>query len=247
MATIVENLYKIKERASSFNITDDNKLSDEFLIATMNDVRASLIKEEYNSKGYIADAYYQMNCCYEIECLEGSCVYDGVEIGDGKYSYQVKLKSHVKGLNGSEIKHIGDRLGSVKFNIMNFNQFTSLEGRVWTKNTSAALVLADAIHLKNLPTPGMKFVCLLEILEDPRNSCDWIDDTTEYPVPSATKLVDMVLYRLMISGRMPDDKLNNATDDTVNPKIADELIGQQQRMQTEFSNRPQSTSNQQKK
>lgn len=243
MATILETVYKIKERVSSFNITDDNKLDNELIISFMNDIRSSLIREQLNSEGFLANDYYQMNCCYEIECVEGACTYNGVSVSDGKSSYQVKLKPHVKGLSGAEIKYIGDRLGYLPFTKMTFNEFISIEGRVWTGGTRAATILSTDLYLKNIPI-GMKFICLLEVLEDPRGACNWIEDTSEYPVPSDTKLVDMVAYRLMNSLRMPDDKLNNATDDTSSPKIADSVIAAQQRLQTEFSNRPQSINNQ---
>ena len=92
----------------------------------------------------------------------------------------------------------------------------------------------------------MKFICLLEILEDPRQGCDWRNDDSDYPVPSVTKLVDMVLYRLMVSGSQPIDTINNAEDDTADPRITNNLIGMQQQLQTE-GGRPQAQSNQKQK
>lgn len=245
MATVNEILHQVKERDSSFNITDDYKVDDELIIAMMNNTRSTLLRELYNDKGYISAEFYQMNCCYEIECVEGFCEYNGVEIGDGEFGYQVKLKPHVTGLNGLEIRHIGNRLGSLKFTKMSFDSFNSLESRKWTPKTKAATIVGDLMFLKNIPTAGMKFVCLLELLEDPRTACDWRNDESTYPVPSAQKLIDMVLYRLMTSGRVPDDKLQNAAADTADPRISDEAIGMQQRLQTEQS-RPQATSNQQR-
>jgi len=243
MATINEILHKIKERDTSFNITDDYRIADEIIISMMNDIRATLIREEKNNKGFVPPEYYQLNCCYEINCIEGSCEYNGETIPDGQSIYTVKMKSHVKGLGSQAIKFIGNRSGTISFSQYSFQGYNSMEGRVWTKNTKAATIIGDELRLKNLPTEGMKFICLLEVLEDPRTACDWVEDKSDYPVPSETKLVDMVLYRLMVSGRLPADKLNNAADDIVPPQASAEAVGMQQRLQTEGS-RPQSQGNQ---
>lgn len=232
MATVINILYKIKERYSSFNITDDFSIDDEFIVSTMNDIRSTLIREEKTKIGYVPSEFYQINCCYEIECTEGKCEYNGISIGDGDFSYHVQLKSNVSGLGGSEISHVGNRNGTVSFDILNINDFNSLDGRVWTKHAKVSSRVGDRLYLKNLPTKGMKYICLREILEDPTTGCNWNDNETEYPVPSVTKLVDMVLYRLMTSGRLPSDKVNNATDDTVPVKIGDQAIAMQQNLQT---------------
>lgn len=123
MATIINILYKIKERYSSFNITDDFSISDEFIVSTMHDIRSTLIREEKTRLGYVPSEYYQVNCCYEIVCTEGKCVYEGVQIGDGEFSYHVQLKANVKGLNGVEITHVGNRTGTISFDILNINDY----------------------------------------------------------------------------------------------------------------------------
>ena len=233
MSTINEIVHKIKERHASFYVTDDYKVDDELIISMMNDIRATLIREDKVRNGFISSDYYQMNCCYEIECIQGSCTYQGEEVPDGNPTYQVKLNGLIQGIGVSNIIYAGNKIGTMQFHIMTNNQYYGSEGRMWTQDKPAATKIGDILYLKNLPTEGFKFICLNELLSDPRTACDWRTDESQYPVPSETKLVDMVLYRIMLSGRTPDDKVNNAADDTVPPKAADEAVGALQQMTTE--------------
>jgi len=232
MATTVEIIYKIKERDSSFNVTDDYKISDELILSMMNDNRASLIREEYNKNRILDPMFFQFNCCYKIECVEGGCTIDGEYIPDGENVYQVNLKPHVTGIGGNGISYIGNKTGTIRFDLLSFDDYSTMEGRVWTKEALSSTLLGDKLLLKNLPTKGFSFICLREILLDPTTACTWDDNITEYPVPSVKKLINMVVYEIMTGSRLPSDKINNATDDTTAPKIQDQAIAQQQRLQT---------------
>jgi len=233
MSTINEIVFKIKERHASFKLTDDYKVADELIISMMNDVRETLIREEKVRNGFISADFYQMDCCYEVKCVEESCTYNGSVVPSGNPVYQIKLKGLVKGVVYANLAYVGNKTGSVQFHVMNTNQYFASDGRMWTKGKPAATVIGDTLFLKNLPTEGFKFVCLNALLRDPRTACDWRTDESDYPVPSETKLIDMVLYRIQLSGRVPDDKVNNAADDTVPPRAADEAVGALQQMTTE--------------
>ena len=54
----------------------------------------------------------------------------------------------------------------------------------------------------------------------------------------------MVLYRVLNGERTPMDLINNATDDTASPRLMNDVIANQQRMQTESGSRPQARANQ---
>jgi hypothetical protein len=103
---------------------------------------------------------------------------------------------------------------------------------LFTAGEAAATRMGDELWLKNLPTPGMKFVCLMSLLKNPTSACNW-DNDNEYPVPSKSKLIDMVNYRLLSKGRMPADKLNNATDDLIPPKTTDQAVAAMQSLATD--------------
>jgi len=228
MATLNEILHEIKEGDNSFHITDDYRVDDMLIIEMINDVRATLIRDEKIRTGFIAGNYYQNECCYEIVCEDDSCTYNGIEIKTGKPVYKVKLKPLIDSLGGLELKYIGNPSLGISFQLMTFDRYMASDGRMFTPGEPVATRMGDELLLKNLPTPGMKFICLTSLLKNPTNACDWDNDKTEYPVPSKSKLIDMVNYRLMSKGRMPADKLNNATDDLVPPKTTDQALSAMQ-------------------
>jgi hypothetical protein len=230
MATLNQILHEIKEGDNSFHITDDYRVDDMLIIEMINDVRATLIRDEKTRTGFIAGNYYQTDCCYEIVCEEDSCTFNGVEISTGKKMYKVKLRPLIESLGGLELKYIGNPSLGVEFQPMSFDQFLASVGRLFTAGEPAATLMGSDLWLKNLPTPGMKFVCLTALLKNPTTACDWDNDKTEYPVPSKSKLIDMVNYRLMSKGRMPADKLNNAADDLVPPKTTDQAVAAMQQL-----------------
>jgi len=89
MATLNQILHEIKEGDNSFHITDDYRIDDMLIIEKINDVRATLIRDEKARTGFIAGTYYQTDCCYEIICEDYSCDYNGVSISTGKPIYKV--------------------------------------------------------------------------------------------------------------------------------------------------------------
>jgi len=134
----------------------------------------------------------------------------------------------IDSLGGLELRFVGNLALGIEFNVMNFKQFLASDDRMFTSDKPVATIMGEELWLKNLPTEGMKFICLSALKKNPTTACDWDNDKTEYPVPSKSKLIDMVNYRLMGSGRMPADKLNNATDDLVPPKTTDQALAAMQ-------------------
>lgn len=228
MSTVREIIFKIKERHTGFNITDDYPVIDALIYSFMNDARESLIREEYNNTRQVNDQYYQMLCCLEIECLGEQCTYGNVTIiNTDNDLYKVKLPLTIPRVGNLDIKYLGSKNGRDKFDRFNFLAFGSIKSRVWTKAVHSYSVVGGEIWLKNLYTPNQKFVCALVLLKDPVDACNWDDETSQYPVPSEKKLVDLVLYSLQTSTKV-SDVLNNAADDTSIPKINQEVVAQQQ-------------------
>ena len=228
MATLNQILHEIKENDSSYFLNDDYRIDDMLIIEKINDVRATLIRDEIARNGFIQDRYYQTNCCAEIVCEVDSCEYNGVKIPIGEPIYKVKLNPHITSIGGREVKYVGNPAIGLNIQLVTFTSFMASDGRMFTNDKPIATIVGDELWLKQLPTPGMKFLCLTELLQNPTQACDWNNDTTEYPVPSKSKLIDMVTYRIMAPGRRPADKLNNATDDLVPPKTTDEALNAMQ-------------------
>jgi hypothetical protein len=73
-------------------------------------------------------------------------------------------------------------------------------------------IVGSEAYFKNLPTHGIKFLCIIALIKDPTNSCNWILSKTEYPVPSATKLELLVVKDIVSLWGMPEDKQQDADD-----------------------------------
>ena len=228
MSTVREIIYKIKEKHSSFNVTDDYPITDELIYSFMNDVRESLIREEFNNTRKINKQYYQMICCNEIECYEDVCIYDGVEIKMEIDTFKVKLPQLVTNVGDLDLSYVGDKSGGNPFFRFEFGQFASLESRMFTKNTHAYSIIGNELLLKNLYTDGQKFVCLLALLRDPSTACNW-DEENSYPLPSENKLIKLVVYALQ-GNTKASDVLNNASDDLIQPKVNQQALAEQQQM-----------------
>lgn len=226
MSTIIEIITKIKEHKSGFKITDDFIIDDNFIFSTMNDIRETLIREEFNQKKILDPQYYQMTCCNEIECVTETCTYNGREVKISKPMYKVNMPLLITKIGESNIKFIGSPTGQ-KYNRYSYDGFLSTHARLWTPNTLGFTQVGSEMLLNRLITPGMKFICMMVLLKNPSTSCDWNEDESEYPVPSETKLVDMVLYRLRGNAR---DVLNNAADDLNPPKIEEQELARSQQL-----------------
>ncbi len=227
MSTVREIIFKIKERHTGFNITDDYPVVDELIYSFMNDVRESLIREEYNNTRRINDSYYQMSCCYKIECLGISCELNGHVFTDKTDLFKVTLPQLITGIGNQDIKYLGNRVGDGFFSRLIYEEFISTQYRIYTSMKSYYSVVGNEVILKNLPTEGMLFLCARILAKDPISACDWDSETTHYPVPSENKLVDLVLYKLQSSTKVTD-VLNNTADDTTIPKVNQDVLAAQQ-------------------
>jgi len=225
MSTVKQIIYKIKERHSAFNVTDDYPVINELIYSFMNDVRETLIREEYINTRKINKQYYQFICCNEIECVDETCTYNGTEVSKTLDMFRVKLPQLVTRVDDLDLKYVGDKSGVNGFDRFEWGRFATLNSRMFTKYSHAYSIIGNNLFLRNLYTKGQKFVCLLALLRDPVKACDWDDDN--YPVPSEKKLIDLVLLSMQTSTKVTD-VLNNAADDLMQPKINQQAVAEQQ-------------------
>ena len=229
MSTVNQIIYKIKERHSGFNITDDYPIPDELIYSFMNDIRETLIREELRVNREINEQYYSMNCCLEIECVTNECEVDGETISSPTGMYKVKLPVTVTKIGELDIKYVGDKSGVNSFNRYNFNTFRRLEYRVWTKRPAAYSIVGNEMWLRNLSTPNQMVLCVLGLFKEPIPPCEWDNEEYQYPVPSEKKLVDLTLLSLQTSSKIIDI-LNNAANDQIIPKINQQTVAEQQQV-----------------
>ena len=180
----------VKEELAQYKLSDDFPIEREYLVDKANDCRAALIRDAYTA-GKIEGGYYQQMCCIEVLCADVGCEINGVTIPSGQVVWYADLPALVQDIGELNIKYFG-LMGFVgNFIRRSWENWLNIEGNVWTSTKPSYTLIGSRAYFKNLPTTGLKFLCLVAILYNPVDSCNY-DENTEYPVPS-----DLTLQTLM--------------------------------------------------
>ena len=252
MAKTDQIIFSIKEQCTGKIPSDDTRLLDNFILYQMNIVRAILIREEIVTKGSLDHSYYQMKCCIPVLCDRVTC--GGIDSGEAVfYSPLPKL---VEGLGWKDILYFGTvefpkrKEGLHKnFDRYNFNGFLSLEYQEWIGNRPAYTIIGgykdgdttiDGILalLKNLPTKGIKNLCVLGVWASPQSSVCEEEEfmEMEYPLPETMvhRLEIIVVKHLLSTEPVPGDPVQDGRDNTgaqsgvVDPRVVNNMSKQQE-------------------
>ena len=83
---------------------------------------------------------------------------------------------------------------STQFARNSFDGYMSNEGALWTSRMPIYVVVDGKALLKNLPNPGIRFICIMALLFNPTDICEF-DEEAPYPVPDVHKLELLVKKR----------------------------------------------------
>jgi hypothetical protein len=150
-------------------------------------------------------------CCLEVECRKASCVINGQSVKSGTKEYYVELPKLVGGIGWADIKFLGlddYKTNFVRKNLLGFN---TSDGDYWGRNNALFTIIGKEAKLKNLPTAGLRYVCLIGILDDPTTACTW-DADIEYPLPNhlIAKLEIIVLKQILSTYNIKGDYRSDA-------------------------------------
>ncbi len=198
-------VYSIKEELTGYNITDDVVFSNEYLIDKINDVREVIIKEHFKESG-IDGQFYQTICCLEVKCFEHGCTLNGKFYKSGSIYWYVELPALIESVGWKNIMYFGLDDFKTQFARNSFDAYLSNEGALWTSKMPIYTVVDGKAILKNLPTPGLRYICIMALLQNPQDACNW-DEESPYPVPDVHKLELLVKKDIMsLYGVIPDEK-----------------------------------------
>jgi hypothetical protein len=203
-------VYTIKEELSGYKITDDTLFEDAYLVDKINGVREVLIAEQFRNK-YIDPAFYQQLCCLEVLCDKSGCIIEGEFYPSGNNNHYLNIPSLINKVGFDNILYLGLDDMLTQFTRTTTAGYVSSEGALWTKRGTIYLVLGDKILIKNLPNPGIKYLCMLGLLSDPTKSCNY-DENEDYPVPDIYKLELLVKKDIMSVYGIVGDEINDARD-----------------------------------
>lgn len=215
--TLPRLLHSIIEKYSQYKPTDDLDISEEFIIDKINDIRSTLIRDEYNM-GKVDEKYYQRSCCWDIKCYEQGCNIGGEFISAGTVIYGVELPPLITDVDWNDILFLGSPDWQ-KFNRRTLDAFISNAHNPWTVNSPIYTVVGNTAYImnKDVIQTGMKKICGVFLLANPVESCDYNLDETIYPVPSEFKLELLVLKDITSTG-YKGDVLSDAQESQIDPR-----------------------------
>ena len=202
--------YSIIEGVTNRINSDDNRIDEEWVIDKMFDIRAILIRQEFE-RGRLSGDFYTRKCCLEIECRDVVC--NGVH--SGVQEYYVELPTLVSGLGWANISYLGLVDWKTPFDRLTTSEYMSLDFNEWTHNRPSYYIINNEAIITNLPTTGTKYLCISGIFANPQTICDW-DNEEDFPLPDHLihQLELIVKKDILSSYGIPVDPINNANDDT---------------------------------
>ena len=207
--TLNEIAYSIKNRLEGFVPSDDSLLDIEYIYDMVKKARAELLVKLDKKKMRIDDYFYQKICCLEIVCEKTIC--DEVEVSR-QYKVEIPNISPI----ASGVQYLGSPDMSYGFQYTSVTGFINNFASQFSSKRTYYTFIENFAYIKNLPTPDMKYICLVGILEDPLNGkCASITANDEFPIPLSyiPEIEEMVIRQLMPTMVMMPDNANDATPD----------------------------------
>jgi len=210
--TLAEIGYSIRNQVKGFFSSDDERIDIQLVYDKVWDVRSMLLKEEYRRFKQLNDQDFTSECCLEIQCDVISC--KGYNSGEKVFFVQIpKVESS---LGGDAVKYFGTMNKKTPFRKQSFQGHLYSGHEKYTGNAPSFTFVDDKAILKNLPTKGMKFMCMIAVFESPGDICNEDD-----PFPIARHLVHklelLVIQQLMSTLQIGPDEKNDARDDSPEP------------------------------
>jgi len=206
----------ILEQVSAFELTDDNPIDRDWLGAKIDDIREKLILEQFNAKRSIDDAYYELDCCVEIECAElAQCSVDGITFSSGEKVYWFDASNVIGGLDGKAIKSaflaidgFGNDGVMKSISLRSLSGFNTVDGLRYTRNSMFMTVIGAKGYVRNLPNDGIRMICVVMAKRSPGSGCGDLNDV-QYPVPDYHKLEYIARQEILNGFQFSPDRLND--------------------------------------
>ena len=218
MPTLAEIGFSIRNQAKGYFSSDDERIDMELIYKMVHQIRSSLIKEAYLPARFVDNNFYQEICCLEVQCRNLIC--NGLDSGDVEYYVTTP---QLEDLSGAEIYYFGSADKKNKFQYRNYMGKLYGNASPWTGLKPFYVADRGEFILGNIPTSGMKYVCLIAILSDPMNgACFSLTENDPYPIPNniVHKLELIALKQLMSTLQNPPDQKNNSQE---NPRLDNQI------------------------
>lgn len=222
MPTLAEIGFSIRNQAKGYFSSDDERIDIELIYKMVHQIRSSLIKEIHDSAMSLDASFYQEICCLEVKCRNIEC--NGLKTGMLEYYVEVPP---LEDMGGPEVMYFGTTGSATEprqeFTRTNYMGYLYAHNSPWTGSKPRYVDVGKEFKIKNIPTSGMKYVCLIAILSDPtQGNCFTLTENDPYPIPNniVHKLELIALKQLQSTLNNPPDQKNNAQE---NPRFDNQI------------------------
>lgn len=205
---IVDSVF---EELSAFKITDDHpNIDPDYVKDKIVEINGSLMREEFQGTGVVNEQFYTPVECLEVDCLQTTCVINGITVTKKHPIYRVDMPYLQTGIGEKDVKYFGLNSWRKNFRRTDIIGLAFNEYRMWTPQHPAWALVGHEAFLINLPTTSTKRLSALVLYADPRKTPKWDDTTSIFPTPSPYKLAMLVFKEISRGLGMGLDILDDA-------------------------------------
>lgn len=208
--TLKQLVESIQEKLSSYKVTDDFPIDPLIIEDKIVDVNGSLIREEFVNTGKVNEQFYQRFDCNEVECMETSCVINGITVTKPRDIWRVVMPALQTGISDKDIRYFGLNSFRRNFRRVDIVGLSANKYRLYTANQPAYCLNGNEIFVVDLPTSSTKRLGSMVVLADPRTAPRWNYETSIFPTPSPYKLEMLVFKDLVAPLTLPPDLRDDA-------------------------------------
>ena len=213
----LEIVYSILDQVKGQAPTDDVLLEESWIIAQMNQMRALLIKSEYERIKGLSDEFYQSVCCLEVKCREIECG----GYGSGDKQFYVELPEMPGGIMWADIKYLGLTDFKTGFERLSLTGWQNRDGNYYSYNMPGYMIMTDPTDsnkqnaiLTMSPTSGLKYLCAIGVFKNASGLCDAVLQDEIFPIPDylVHQLELLVIKQIGATTVFPPDTVNDTSD-----------------------------------
>lgn len=167
----------------------------EFLADKIEEMRITLLRDEYRTNRVIDEPYYQVVNCLELVCLDNTCTVGNVTFTSKTDIYEISIAPLITGIGFDNIKYLGDLELKQMFYRRTLKAFIEYKPQ-YARPRPIFTLLENKLLIKNLPTKGMYFLKGALLYQKVSTACNW-RSTANYPTPSPYKLKLLVKKDLL--------------------------------------------------
>jgi hypothetical protein len=215
MSSLAAIGFSIRNQVKGFFSSDDERIDIELIYKMVKQVRSTMAKNRYKEVGSVDELMYQEICCLEVKCTEIIC--NGTGSGTFEYSVDLPILEDIYG----NIKYFGSGDKKYSFTEKNWRGHLYAKASPYTGNLPYFTRVQNRAIIGNIPTPDMKFACIIALLADPLNGgCYLLDENDDFPISSNMihELELICIKQLMSTLQIAPDNKNDANNMEQNPK-----------------------------